>query len=88
MLNKSLTILSMAALLAFCSSTTMAATRMGAKPASVLNEGGYTLPPIAFTRFCLRYPTECPDESGAESVQMTHGRLAVDFRRELTQNFH
>ena len=52
------------------------ATASAALAASPLRDGGYALPPLSFTKFCLDYPGECPSAAGAARVRMTGGRLA------------
>lgn len=48
-----------------------------AKPAprAVMAEGGYVLPPVAFTKFCIDYPGECA--GGAARVHLNAARMAA-----------
>ena len=48
--------------------------RSGARPVT-LAEGGYVLPPISFSKFCLDYPLECA--GGAVRVHISPDRMAT-----------
>lgn len=52
---------------------TAASAALAAAP---LRDGGFALPPVSFTKFCVDYPSECPTAAGAAQVHMTGGRLA------------
>ena len=44
--------------------------------AAAMREGGYTLPPFSFVKFCLDYPGDCPKSAGPSRIQLTSGRMA------------
>jgi predicted transglutaminase-like cysteine proteinase len=47
-----------------------------AAPAAAMREGGNTLAPFSFVKFCIEYPSECPSMSGPASVTLTAARVA------------
>ena len=67
---------------------TVALGGAGAKPRNhaALAEGGYVLPPIAFTKFCLDYPSECA--GGAARVHMDAERMQAleDVNRQVNSS--
>ena len=44
--------------------------------AAAMREGGYTLPPFSFVKFCLDYPGDCPKSAGPSRIRLTSGRMA------------
>ncbi len=38
-------------------------------------EGGYTLAPFSFVKFCLDYPSDCPKSAGPSRIRLTSGRM-------------
>lgn len=41
-----------------------------------MREGGYTLAPLSFVKFCLDYPDECPKSASPARVSLTSERLS------------
>jgi predicted transglutaminase-like cysteine proteinase len=41
-----------------------------------MREGDYALAPVAFIRFCLDYPQECPKSAGQSRVRLSHRSFA------------
>jgi len=44
--------------------------------AASMQEGGYTLAPFSFVKFCLDYPSDCPKSAGPGRVRLTSARMA------------
>lgn len=44
--------------------------------AASMQEGGYVLAPFSFVKFCLDYPSDCPELAGPRRVRLTGGRMA------------
>jgi len=44
--------------------------------AAAMHEGGYALAPFSFVKFCLDYPSDCPNSAGPGRIHLTSAHMA------------